>query len=219
MPRKRQKRRRPRRRRRRKYYAIARKTPVPLRFFTKLRYNGQIQLNPGAAGAADAVAIHGNSCYDPIVAAGGHQPRGFDELMAMYDHFVVIGSKITVTFQPQNTTTNTYGGIAIRDTGTTIAIFNDYMEGGSVRSSPLSLQGARPTRLIAATSPRKFLGRSRVLADPELKGSASGNPTEGFYYHIFAAASDASSDPGLIDVVFTIDYSVVLIEPKVPVQS
>lgn len=207
-----------RRGRRRSYFPM-RKSPVPLKFPTKMRYNDQITLNPGAAGIADSVVIHGNSLYDPIVAAGGHQPRGFDQLMALYDHFVVIGSKITVSFQATSIADNIYVGIAIRDSATTTTDFNDYMEGGNVVSKPLALIGATPTVLSIATSPRKFLGRSKVMADPELKGSAAGNPTEGLYYHIFCAASDAASDPAAVDVVLNVDYSAIFIEPKVPTQS
>jgi len=205
-------------RRKRSSLVRFRKSPVPLRFPTKLRYNGQVSLNP-AAGLADSVVIHGNSCFDPITAIGGHQPRGFDQIMALYDHFVVIGSKITCSFQATSTSSNVYVGIALRDSIITTTSFNDYMEGGSVVSKPLALIGATPTTLSIASSPRKFLGRSKVLSDPELKGSAAANPAEGFYYHLFAAASDASSDPATINLVFTVDYSTIFIEPKVPSQS
>lgn len=207
---------RPKRRRRyKRSKAVIRKSPVPLRFYTKLRYVGQIALNPTAS-VADALAVHGNGLYQPI--SGGHQPRGFDQLMSLYDHFVCVGSKIRVTYQPTDSTNSTVG-ISIRDSATLSTSFSDYMEGGNVRSRALGESGSTPTVITMSTSPRKFLGRSKVLSDPELKGSAAANPTEGFYYHLFADASDGSSDPGQIDCVFIIDYSVVFIEPKVPTQS
>ena len=220
MPKTYPKRKKTKRRYRRKRSSIVRyrKSPVPMRFPTKMRYNDQITLNSGS-GTADSVVIHGNSLYDPITAVGGHQPRGFDQLMALYDHFVVIGSKITVSFQATSTSANVYVGIAIRDSTTKTTDFNDYMEGGSVVSKPLALIGATPTVLSIATSPRKFLGRSKVMSDPELKGSAAANPAEGYYYHIFCASSNASSDPAAVDVVLNVDYSAVFIEPKVPAQS
>jgi len=34
----------------------------------------------------------------PNVSLGGHQPRGFDQLMAVYETYTVLGSKISVNW-------------------------------------------------------------------------------------------------------------------------
>jgi len=36
--------------------------------------------------------------YDPEVALGGHQPRGFDQFTDVYNTFTVLGSKISVSW-------------------------------------------------------------------------------------------------------------------------
>ena len=39
-----------------------------------------------------------NDLFDPYIPLGGHQPRGFNELMAQYTKFTVKSSRISVTF-------------------------------------------------------------------------------------------------------------------------
>ena len=42
--------------------------------------------------------LRANDLRDPEVALGGHQPRGFDDFMNIYDKFTVTGSKISASF-------------------------------------------------------------------------------------------------------------------------
>ena len=37
-------------------------------------------------------------CADPNHTGVGHQPLYFDQLMTIYNHYIVIGAKITVKF-------------------------------------------------------------------------------------------------------------------------
>ena len=37
-----------------------------------------------------------NGLYDPDRTGTGHQPFGYDEWSPIYDHFTVVGSRITV---------------------------------------------------------------------------------------------------------------------------
>jgi len=39
-----------------------------------------------------------NGLFDPEIPIGGHQPMGFDQAMAFYDHYTVVRSSVTVTF-------------------------------------------------------------------------------------------------------------------------
>lgn len=53
----------------------------PDRYFCKLRYNHLATLSGTTTGYTQ---IYGNSCYDPLVAVGGGQPMGFDQLSQLY---------------------------------------------------------------------------------------------------------------------------------------
>jgi len=63
----------------------------------KLRYSCTFEANH-AAGAPNHYQFRANGMYDPEVAAGGHQPFGFDQLMARYQNFTVLYSQCKAQF-------------------------------------------------------------------------------------------------------------------------
>lgn len=198
------------------------KAPIPNRFATKLRYADNFTLQP-VSGLVAAHLWNANSCYDPDVTGTGHQPRGFDQFMAMYDHFTVIGSKITAWFCGSSgsaTNSPTMIGIALKDFTTLPSTKNDYMEGRNVVSTMLAFDNEthEVKKLTKTFSTKKFLGVSKPLASSVLRGSASADPAEDAYFHVFAQAlQPANIDPIRVQVV--IDYLVVFTEPKQPSQS
>lgn len=196
---------------------------MPNKFATKLRYQENATINP-ATGVPGVHIVSANGCYDPNITGTGHQPRGFDELMTLYDHYTVIGAKIVATFVLRegipHDSMNV--GIALKD-ATGIETANGYLEGRNVRSKVLRGTDGPGTSCNSVTlslkaSTRKFLGRTKPLSDPELKGTVSGNPTEQSYFHLFAQSIQVG-DASPLDVTYRIDYLVVLTEPKQPGQS
>lgn len=195
------------------------KTPVPRTFCTKLKYHDQVSLQPIVGGAINIYKYRANDCYDPNFTGIGHQPRGFDQLMAMYDHFVVIASKIYVSYSTSPNATTAYTiGIALRDSATSDDL-NGYMESSYNRAKVVHAGGGgNETKWIGMKcNPNKFLGRSKPMADPELKGSVSASPAEGAYYHIYVDPYGSNTEP--IEMNVTLEYTVVLLEPKNPGQS
>lgn len=75
------------------------------------------------------------------------------------------------------------------------------------------------TTLTYQINPNKFLGRSKPLSDPELKGSATSNPTEQCYWYIGVSNLDGVTDLSPLHVTFSIEYQAILIEPKMPPTS
>lgn len=65
--------------------------------------------------AGDNFAVfnfRGNSVFDPEEAVGGHQPRGYDQLTALYSHYKVLSSAINITYSNSaNLTTRPIMGI------------------------------------------------------------------------------------------------------------
>lgn len=212
-------RRKPKRKMRRKKYSVPR-APLAKKLYTKLRYSDSFSLDPPAATAVARV-WRANGMYDPDQTTVGHQPRGFDQLMALYEHFTVIGCKLTVTFAQQATGTDTANvvGVSLRSSNTAITSLNDHMEYQYQKHRIVNSQnGDGVQTIIYQCNPNKFLGRSKPLSDPDLKGSASSDPTEQAYFHIFAAGLDGANG-GLCNVNATIDYLCVLTEPVNPAQS
>lgn len=197
------------------------RSPVPNKFKTTLKYSTEVQLNPGVLAPAVFV-LRGNDLYDPEAGVGGHQPRGFDELISMYDHFVVLGSKITATFSPtaNNSSPNLRICLSPQDTSTSLSTMNDYLESGSAKFLAMTnaKNGQAPRSLTMQAGTGKFLGRTSVLSDPQLKGSVSSSPQEQFYWHV-GAQGYQSEDAAAVDVQIQMEYIVIFLEPKTPGQS
>lgn len=194
----------------------------PSKKLVRLKYTENITINPGAAGA---IAYHQFSCngmYDPNRTGVGHQPIGFDQWMSWYDHYHVIGSKITVYTRSVDTTTDTIVGIYKSDTNSfspTTAEHACELPGAVYKHLPRTGTGdATSIKVRSKYSPRKDQSSSKVLSDDQLRGDANNDPTEQHYFTIFAAAP-YSADPTTISVWVHIEYLAVFTEPKAPVQS
>ncbi|AKV62282.1 putative capsid protein [Fiddler Crab associated circular virus] len=199
------------------------KAPIPNTFSTKLRYSESVSVNPGASGVAGVYVMNASSCYDPNTTGTGHQPRGFDQWMTMYDHFTVIGAKITAQFSitGQADDRALICGIALKDANGVYADKNDYMEGRNVVSKLVSggaTGDARTVTLSKTYSAKKFLGISKPLASSLIRGTSSANPSENAYFHLFAAPT-GNADLDNIPIQVLIDYLVVFTEPQQPSQS
>lgn len=191
-------------------------TPSPLgkSFKTTMNYaEPTISLNPTAVALADFV-FRANSIYDPSFTGTGHQPLGFDQLMPLYDHYVTIGSSIKTTFV--NTSAETIiAGISLTDTSTTLTNDAQVIENGSNKYVVLGPNGSsRDTATVTLNcNPNKFLGRSKPLSDPNLRGTETTSPVEQCYFHVWAGGV-TGADPAQIQASTFIKYTSVLIEPK-----
>ncbi len=197
-------------------------SPMPTKFRTTLLYTDQITLNPGAGGLRSSNIFRCNSLFDPDATNLGHQPRGFDELMFMYEHYVVIAVVIKATFMPQIANERARCCIQVNGSPTPLTTFNDYAESGTATVKFLSTTSSPTAVIISAVNPNKFLSRSSPLSDPDLKGDAttgSGtNPLEQCFWHVVAGGV-GGVDTGLIDVQIQILYTAIFLEPVTANQS
>lgn len=188
---------------------------LPTVMNSKFVYGTTFSINPAIASPGSYV-FSANGLFDPDITGVGHQPRGFDQLMQLYDHYVVVGSKITIRYS--NLTANPVVlAIALKDTTTTISTGQDFLEGTRAvyKIAATGNAGQSAIELTHQCNPVKFLGRSDPLADSELKGSASANPSEGAFYHVQVFAIDGA-DIASQDLTAQIEYMAKLIEPKQP---
>lgn len=193
------------------------KSPMPVKLRTKLRYCEKFTINPATAGINGAYVFRANDIYDPNYTSTGHQPRGFDQLIPMYDHFRVVYSKITIRAMTTDQTNPVLVGIALRDEGTAETDVIDYVEQGTVVSRTMGIaQGSQGVTCSLSCNPFKFLGLPTTSVD--MRGTASASPTENAYYHVFASGLE-SVDVANILFLATIDYLVEFIEPKDLISS
>lgn len=214
----------PKRRRRRRY----RKKRVPRQLITNrvartFKYCETFSLNPGA-GTAAINTFSANGMYDPNVTGVGHQPLGFDQLVGvLYDQYTVIGAKCKATFS----TTGSSGtlsqfrvGIAQRDTSGYSGTGTLLIEQGRTNWTTVApLGGASQKSVTSKMSIGKFLGRSAIMADSDLKGDSGNNPIEQGFFIVWAAGIDDTEDGGAVFCTVEIEYLAVLHEPKLLASS
>lgn len=202
-------------RRKRKTLSL-RRSPMGTSFATKLRYYDTVSVNPGVG----SLAYHkfaANGLYDPDLTGTGHQPRGFDQLMVMYNHYLVVGSKITITVHNSDANIPIVCGVYTSVDNQTTTAPRDFMEQAGRRYTVLAgdAQGGNNIKTLTAyASPKKMFNVANLKDNTNLRGYISANPTELLYYNLFAFSQNETSDPAACDFSVVIDYLVIFSEPN-----
>lgn len=153
------------------------------------KYNEVIQVNTGANGALNYYSFSCNGMYDPNITGTGHQPMYFDQMIALYNHYCVIGSKIKVKAWKYDTGAPVYGtivGLFINDDSTVTPTLTGCLENSN--STHVVINDRNVVQLTKSWSAKKNFG-SAVLANTSLQGDGSSNPTEQSMFTIFFDSS------------------------------
>lgn len=177
-------------------------------------YSDRFTITP-QTGAASNMTFSCNGLFDPNITGAGHQPAGFDQLMILYDHYVVIGAKITVWAVNTNATKGALMVLHIHDSPGVSLDPEQLLENRYVKVSSLSGHsgGQAVAKASLKVNPNKWLGRINPLSDPSLKGDIATNPTEQCYFQISLFGID-NAFVSSVDLRCRIEYECVFIEPK-----
>lgn len=187
---------------------------MPTQRIAKLKY-AQVMSVTSTTGVMGEQRFSANNIYDPDVTGTGHQPMGHDQWTALFNHYVVLGSKITVKFcDADASTTPTHVGLYLSD-GKTLSYTTGY-EFIEARKGTYRLMVPNEGRrhiMSNKFSAKKFYNVKDVKDNLNRLGAASGaSPTEQAYYHIWIQTLDATTQS--IRCVVEIDYIVLFSEPK-----
>jgi len=202
----------------------------PDRKFVKLRYVQEIKLDAGTASFA-VNTFSANGMYDPDITGVvvGHQPSNFDTWMSIYDHYTVLGARISSQFVPTAAANliPAVSGILLSDTGIRVAGMTgleDLLENpqnkrgntfsvGTLYSVPYN----KTTKNFSAS---KFFGKksSVVMGDDDYRGRINANPTDQAYFELYAYSVDGNN-PGALTYIVTIEYLAMLTERKPALSS
>lgn len=177
------------------------------------------QINAGAGTAATHV-FKLNGMFDPdYTGTLDHKPIGFDQVMAMYDHYTVIGARARVFFQNGENSIEQMVCLSIKDTLTTSPDLQNVIENGNCRWKTLGIKSSNSDtcELSIGFSAKKFFSRN-PLTSSNLQGSLAGDPSEGAYLHVSSQAL-SGNDPGNMHFSIVIEYTAILTEPKLLVSS
>lgn len=200
---------------------------LPSVFTCKLKYVDFISLNATASVPAGH-DFRANSVYHPSYSGTGHQPIGYDRLANAYQHYLVLGSKISVSAyaiqdtggQPtwmslqklhSNTTMNGSLRNILENGGSAVRI------GASSATGSYSANNARTGNgvvLRRGYSPKKDLP-PHLRGVSSLQAAVNANPTEDFIFRIIALKPDnLSLDPATIQCRVEIEFFVKFFEEK-----
>jgi len=191
---------------------LARKTTVPRTmvdigkgFPKKMQMTHKYTENVILTSASGVLATYKFSCnnmYDPNFSGTGHQPLYFDQMAALYDHFVVIGSKIKFTLVPGGATTAPCAfGINVNDDTTVVpSEFTSLSEQTQSNIKYFAPNNTKPLALTKTWSAKKFFGGS-ILANTELQGSPASGPTEQSYFALYIQSLDGATTAACYAVV------------------
>lgn len=191
--------------------------PLPATCKTRLTYQTTLSLNAGA-GAWLSNIFAANGIFDPDITGVGHQPRGRDEMTALYNHNYVTAAYITCRYVGEANGNVIVWGVAVRDDATPFATVNDFAE---YRNSKYKCAKTTITTnemvITQKVIPHKFLG-IKTWDDDALRGTSAANPSEMVYFHV-GCADAFGGDPGAASIDVHITYYVTFTEPKPLTQS
>ena len=197
------------------------KTLFGNRKYVNLRYQETFSVALPALNAVDDRIFSASDLDDPDVTGVGHQPRGYDEIQALFNHWVVLSSKCTVQWVTAGTGSNRpamYCMIKLGDNNTGITAINEFMEDRNIKYK-LANPGGSQTQVTQYYNAKRFFTVTDPLDNDLLRGSLDTGPADNAFFHIGTA--NAFSDVGTPSYAFQviIDYKVVFFEPIQPQQS
>lgn len=218
------------------------KMAFPQSMRTKLRYVERREFVLTSTTALKAT-YRANDLYDPTYTMGGHQPRGFDELMEVYGTFTVMGAKINAQFMYEGylgpTNTGTAGNLiqtlsmnsaSPTDTPALPPIALGIHKGVEQLSSGTAEEQMEKERTVwtfltpgdgiknlsYGATQKEFFGKQAIVGSAGYTGTAAKSPTEELYFEVWAGRCDDNFQAGTIrvPVYVTIEYDAVFTDPK-----
>lgn len=194
-------------------------SPLPQTFKCNLRYTEYNKFQAYGIGT-DTYVLRANSAFDPDYSFGGHQPRGWDQISQLYGKYVVLGSKLTVTFN-NNLTTPAIVGVAEMATPTATT-HNEYVEGVN-RVTYKQLSGnngsSNQVTIVEKHSPKRFFGISNVKDDDNLRAVTTANPINNAYWHMFYYDMGMATVNNAVFYTYQMEYIILFSEPIRPASS
>lgn len=140
-------------------------------------------------GTSTIYQISCNSLFDPNATGTGHQPYGFDQISALYDHYTVVSSRIKVT--PCIAPDVANGVVAFfmwidddTSTSTTVTTNVERTSSKTIYMCPATGWVSNGTGTLYHSWSAKEAFGPGTLADSTMQGSATTSPTEQQYFSL-----------------------------------
>nr|WAE42382.1 MAG: capsid protein [Cressdnaviricota sp.] len=187
--------------------------PFPTMKTVKMRYCDNFVLDAVSGGPA-TYSFRTNSIFDPNYTSTGHQPYGHDQWQAVYNHYEVVASKITVKFLSAasgSAAACSVVGIAIKDDNTYETNFDTIREVKDSKYKIMPGYGISMASVTTSWKPKRYFPSTM---SSELGAHFGNNPNDGMYYIVYVTGVTPTVDPVAVNCVCTIDFIVKMWEPK-----
>lgn len=184
----------------------------------KLRYAEYFTLSTGV-GTTAQYAFRANGCHDPNYSGVGHQPMKWDQMKIFFNHYVVIGSKITIRHLGGSSATGVgyVAGIHLDDDNV-IPGGGDLryvIEQGKTQFKHINQAADVRTVLTQKFSCKKFFNIKDVKDNLSRVGAAvTADPTEQCLFNFWIASEDGTTTSNGGNFLAVIDYIVLFSEPS-----
>jgi len=181
-----------------------------------LRYSDQISIT-STAGVLGSYVFRSNSCHDPDYSSIGHQPMGWDQWKLLYNHYVVVGAKITCTVLSDTLGQSPFVcGVYLSDNvSLPYTSWYGYKEARK-GTQKLFNGGAGNTHsqsVVSKFSAKKFYNIKDIKDNMDRLGAlVDDNPSENAYFTIYYQQVNTVTDTK--NILVTVDYIVDFSEPK-----
>lgn len=195
-----------------KPYKVSVPSGMPRLGRAKLTYveNGLLSATSGSLASQ---IWRAGSCFDPRHATGGHQPMGWDQWTALFNHYCVVGSKIEATFSPTTDVPMVCGVYLSADASAPYTTWTNYIEAkkGTYR---VITDSDKTVKTSGKYSAKKFFNLSDVKDNISRIGARiDSNPVDDAYFLTWCQAQDVSSSV-TANMLIKIQYIVDFGEPK-----
>lgn len=183
----------------------------------KFKYATYGTINP-SLGTPLSIRYRANGMFDPEVAIGGHQPYAFDQMMALFNHFTVVGAKITVRCC-NNNSLPMFLCTTLRGDSVTATTTSELLEQPGTKSVLINIGDT--AEIVHTFSAQDFFKRptSVIVGAADYRGNVANDPAELAYFNVFVAPNNPNDDLQLETIHVLIEYTAHLTEPKTLSQS
>lgn len=188
---------------------------LPVNRPVRMRYCKEGFLS-STSGVLNSEVFAMNDIWDPEVAAGGHQPMGFDQMAALYNRYIVLGAKVRVTFYDNASTHSVPAVVGACTSDGTVAPYIEskyFIEAKRGSFRHITGGARRPITVTCKYSPKRFFGIKDTKDHHSTIGAlVTGSPNNRAFCIVWCQATDGGTQSLSMTVV--IDFLVQFTEPK-----
>lgn len=183
----------------------------PKRMTSTLVYSTSVSLTTGDGNSA-YITYKLNGLFDPLPSVGGHQPRGYDQLAAIYTRYVVHYAEITLSTYNNPKTVPTKCFIFAHKERTPPLQYAGEEPGTTTKAMGGGVS-ATPQTLKAKYSIAKMSGKN-VWANETVQAAVGTDPAEEYYVTVGARTSTKETLDAFPDMDISIFYRATFFDQR-----